>query len=160
MTNQTTLALGGPSTAPASGRNDGPQKWVHEIDIADTAATVTTGGYTVVMNIPADTYFTLEQVEVVTALSLDASSSRVDIGDSADDDEFVSNATTLTAGTNLTLIKVNGSSGNVYTAADTLRLKLTGDKMAGGTANATGKLRFVGTIMSTARNAPMAVVTP
>jgi len=153
MANQTTLAAGG-----TSGVTGGfaPTIWRHEIDIADAAGTVTTGGYTVVINIPADTYFTLEQVEVVEALDLDSGSSdRVDIGDSADDDEFVSNATTLTAGTNLTLLKVNGSSGNVYTASDTIRLKLTGDKLAGGTANATGKLRFVGTIMSTARKAPM-----
>lgn len=156
MANQTTLALGGSSYVIGQ---DVPRKWSHEIDIADAAGTVTTGGYTVVINIPADTKFTLEQVEVVEAISLDASSSRIDIGDSADDDEFVSNATTLTAGTNLTLLKNNGSSGNVYTSADTLRLKLTGDKMAGGTADATGKLRFVGTIMSTARNAPMTTAT-
>lgn len=158
MTNVTSTppALGG--TGEAATKNRSIQLWTHEIDISDWAATVTTGGYIVVLNIPADTYFTLEQVEVVTALSLDASSSRVDIGDSADDDEFVSNATTLTAGTNLTLIKTNGTPGNVFTAADTLRLKLTGDKLAGGTANATGVLRFVGTIASTARNA-MAVAS-
>lgn len=155
MTNVTSSppALGGTGIAGTGAGNIGPKRWVSEINIATYAATVTTGGYIVVMNIPADTYFTLEQVEVVTALSLDASSSRVDIGDSADDDEFVSNATTLTAGTNLTLLKVNGSSGNVYTAADTIRLKLTGDKLAGGTANATGVLRFVGTIMDTSRKA-------
>ena len=155
MTNVTSSppALGGTGIAGTGTGNMGPKRWTSEINIATYAATVTTGGYIVVMNIPADTYFTLEQVEVVTALSLDASASRVDIGDSADDDEFVSNASTLTAGTNLTLIKVNGSSGNVYTAADTIRLKLTGDKLAGGTANATGVLRFVGTLMDTSRKA-------
>jgi hypothetical protein len=158
MANQTTLAKGG-STVPVATQT--LTRWDHEIDIADAAGTVTTGGYTVVLNIPADTYVTLEQVEVVTALDLDSGASdRVDIGDSADDDEWVSNATTLTAGTNLTLLKVNGTPGNVYTAADTIRLKLTGDKLAGGTANATGKLRFVGTIMSTARNAMAATFTP
>lgn len=153
MTNQTTLAKGG--TSGASGEITGVKRWTHEIDIADAATVVTTGGYTVVVNVPVDTYITLEQVEVVTAVSLDASSSRIDIGDSVDDDEFVSNASTLTAGTNLTLLKVNGSYGNVYTTADSIRLKLTGDKLAGGTANATGKLRFVGTIMSALRTAPM-----
>ena len=157
MANILTLAKGGSGQALAT---EQLTRWTHEIDMADLASTVTTGGYAVVVNIPADTYFTLEQVEVVTAISLDASSSRVDIGDSADDDEFVSNATTLTAGTNLTLIKVNGTPGNVFTAADTLRLKLTGDKLAGGTANATGILRFVGTIMSTKRNPIAATFTP
>lgn len=154
MTNQTTLALGG--TSGVHGDLAAVRRWTHEIDISDAAGTVTTGGYTVVINIPADTYFTLEQVEVVTELDLDSGASdRVDIGDSSDDDEWVSNATTLTAGTNLTLLKVNGTPGNVYTAADTVRLKLTGDKMAGGTADATGVLRFVGTIMPTGRNAAM-----
>lgn len=154
MTNVTSSppALGG--TTGVATKNYAPQKWEVEINIATYAATVTTGGYIVAVNIPEDTYFTLEQAEVITACSLDASSSRVDIGDSQDDDEFVSNATTLTAGTNLTLIKVNGSYGNVYTTADTLRVKLTGDKLAGGTANATGKIRLWGWMASGARNNP------
>jgi len=147
MANVTSLALG--STVGVAGETIGIQRWEHEISIAAlvTAGLLTTE-YAVVLNVPADTYLTLEQVEVVDALSLGAGA-RIDIGDSADDDEFVSNATTLTAGTNLTLIKVNGSSGNVYTAADTIRLKVTGGTIA------SGKLRFAGTIMSTARNAPM-----
>lgn len=149
MANVTTLAKG--STSGVAGETIGIKRWTHEIDIADAVtAGLATTEYVVVVNIPADTYFTLEQVEVVTALSLGAGA-RIDIGDSADDDEFVSNASTLTAGTNLTLLKVNGSSGNVYTAADTLRLKVTGGTIA------SGKLRFVGTIMSTERNAPMTV---
>lgn len=158
MANQTTLAKGGSTIAVGT---SAPTRWTHEIDIADAAGTVATGEYTVVINIPADTEFYLKQVEVVTSLSLDSGASgRVDIGDSADDDEFVSNATTLTAGTNLTLLKYDGSSGPVYTSADTLRLKLTGNKLAGGTANATGKLRFVGEIMSTLRNPIAATFTP
>ncbi len=149
MSNVTSLAIGG-STGVTKSENH-LRIWTHEIDIADfVSAGGLTTEYAVVLNIPADTYFTLEQVEVVDALSLGAGA-RIDIGDSADDDEFVSNATTLTAGTNLTLLKVNGSSGNVYTAADTLRLKVTGGTIA------TGKLRFVGTIGSAARNARMTV---
>lgn len=150
MANVTTLASGGTTGVGPIGTVS-PRRWTHEIDIADfVAAGGLTTEYAVVVNIPADTYFTLEQVEVVDALSLGAGA-RIDIGDSADDDEFVSNATTLTAGTNLTLLKVNGSSGNVYTAADTLRLKITGGTIA------SGKLRFAGLIMSTARIAPMTV---
>jgi hypothetical protein len=150
MANVTTLASGSTTGVGPSGTKS-LRVWQHEIDIADfvTAGGLTTE-YAVVVNIPADTYFTLEQVEVVDALSLGAGA-RIDIGDSADDDEFVTNATTLTADTNLTLAKVNGSSGNVYTAADTLRLKITGGTIASGV------LRFVGTMASTARNAAMTV---
>lgn len=155
MTNVTSTPPAKGGTSGIGGEAMGIKRWTNEIDLADWTTTLTTGGYIVVMNIPANTYFTLEQVECVTTVDADATTERLDIGDSADDDEFVSNAATVTAGTDLTLIKVNGSSGNVYTSADTLRLKVTGDKLAGGTANATGIVRFVGTCMSTARNAPM-----
>lgn len=155
MTNVTSSppAVGGTSGV-AVGVNGGPRKWTNEIDIADYADTVTTGGYIVVLNVPADTTYTLDNVECVTAVSLDAATNRVDIGDSADDDEFVSNAATLTAGTNLTLLKTTGSVVGANPSADSIRLKLTGDKLAGGTADASGIIRFVGTIMDCSRNAP------
>jgi len=143
MANVTTKAAGGTSSA---GINGGKFKY-HEIDIAELVTSgLATTEYAVVVNIPADSFFRLHQVEVVTALSLGAGA-RIDIGDSADDDEFVTNASTLTAGTNLTLLKNDGSSGSVYGAADTLRLKVTGGTIA------TGKLRFVYELDSTARNA-------
>lgn len=148
MANVTTLAAGG-STGVAISKGKFKQ---HEIDIADfVSAGGATTNYAVVVNIPADSYFRLHQAEVVTALSL-GGSARIDIGDSADDDEFVSNATTLTAGTNLTLLKNDGSSGSVYGAADTLRLKITGDAVA------TGVIRFVYELDSTARVAPTSFV--
>lgn len=148
MANVTTLAAGSTSGV-AIGKGKFKQ---HEIDIADfVAAGGLTTEYAVVVNIPVDSYFRLHQVEVVTALSLGAGA-RIDIGDSADDDEFVSNATTLTAGTNLTLLKNDGSSGSVYTAADTLRLKITGGTIASGV------LRFVYELDSTARIAPTSFV--
>lgn len=149
MANVTTLAKGG--TVGFSGNGYSPVVVHHEIDIADAvAAGLATTQYIVVANLPADTFFELEQVEVVDTVVL-GGSARIDIGDSADDDEFVSNATTYTAGTNLTLLKNNGSSGNVYTAADSLRLKLTGDAIA----SATGKIRFVWLQADTSRLAPM-----
>lgn len=160
MTSQTSLALGG-SSGVGSSQNRGPTAWFHEIDIADAATVVTTGGYTAVLNIPADTLVTVERFEIVEAVSLDSSTSgRIDLGDSSDDDQFISNLTTFTAGTDGTIVDSRGSPVGAYTAADSIRLKLTGDKLAGGTANATGKVRAVGTIMSTARNAPMETVTP
>ena len=145
MANVTTLAKGGTANTGISSK--APQIVTHEVNIASAVtAGLATTEYVVVTNIPADTYFRLLQVEVVTALSLGAGA-RIDLGDSADDDEFVSNATTLTAGTNLTLLKGDGSSGDVYTAADTLRLKVTGGTIASGV------LRFVWLQADTSRNA-------
>ena len=141
MTNITTTAKGGASTGNTS-VGQAPVIVTHEINIADIAATVTTGGYATIVNIPDNTYFQFLQAECVTTVSLDASSSRVDIGDVADDDQFVSNASTLTAGTVLTIATPTGSPGLVYDTTEAIRLKLTGDKMAGGTANATGIIRF------------------
>lgn len=148
MANVTTFAKGG--SAGSSVGNREIKLMTHELDIADF---VTAGGATTnlfrVVTIPADTYFRLLQVEVVTTVSLGASA-RLDLGDSADDDEFVSNATTYTAGTNLTLLKGDGSSGDVYTAADHISLKVTGLTLG------TGKLRFVWLQGDTQRNAPAA----
>lgn len=153
MTN-TVLSRKGGSTAGPATSNRAPQIVTHEINIADYAAIVTTGGLAQVLYIPADTYFRLLRVEYVTAISLDSGGSgRIDIGDAADDDEFVSNSTTFTAGTDPTLLKGDGSSGDCYTAADAISLKLTGDKLAGGTANATGIVRFVWLQGDVSRNA-------
>lgn len=153
MANITTTAKGG--TANSVAASNPLQLVTHEINIADVAATVTTGGYATIVNVPADTYYEFLQAEVVTTLDLDSSTSdRVDIGDETDDDQFVSNATTLTAGTNLTIATTVGSLGLVYTAGEAVRLKLTGDKLAGGTANATGIIRFVWLQGDTSRKAP------
>jgi hypothetical protein len=147
MANVTTKAAGGTSTVSTGHYGEGLV--FKEFDIATDY--VAQGGltteYAVIANIPADTFFELLQVEVITALALGAGA-RIDLGDSADDDEFVSNASTLTAGTNLTILKTDGSSGAVYTAADTLRLKVTGGTIA------TGKLRFVFRMLDTTRLAP------
>lgn len=146
MSNVTTLAAGG--TSGIAKGAVAPVIVKHEIDIADAvAAGLATTEYVVVTNIPADTYFRLLQAEVVDAVVL-GSGARIDLGDSADPDEFVSNASTLTAGTNLTLIKGDGSSGDVYTAADTLRLTVTGAGIV------SGKIRFVWMMADTTRNAP------
>lgn len=154
MTNVTSTppALGGTSGV-AVGAGPGLRLWTNEINLADHATTLTTGGYIVVYNIPADTWFSVENAEIVTTLDADATTERLDLGDSADDDEWVSNHSTATAGTNLTLIKRDGSAGFVNPSADTLRLKVTGDKLAGGTANATGIIRFCGFMCPMTRNA-------
>lgn len=147
MANVTTLAKGGTANTGISSKT--PQIITHEIDLAAAvAAGLATTQYVVVTNIPADTYFRLLQAEVVQTVSL-GGSARLDLGDSADPDEFVSNATTYTAGTNLTILKGDGSSGDVYTAADTLRLLVTGDAVG----SATGKIRFVWLQGDTSRNA-------
>jgi hypothetical protein len=146
MANVTTLKKGGTSGTVFPER---PVSIVtHEIDIATAvAAGLATTELVTVATIPADTYFKLLQVEVVTALSLGANA-RIDLGDGTDDDEFVSNATTLTAGTNLTITKDSFTAGGTLSAADSLLLKVTGDTLA------SGKLRFVWMQASTERNAP------
>lgn len=147
MANVTTLAMGG-TTNVAVGNSVGSNLMKFEVDIAEAVtAGLATTEYVVVVNIPADTYFQLRQVEVVETLSLGAGA-RIDIGDSVDDDEFVTNATTLTAGTNLTLLKSNLSNGDVTPTAETLRLKVTGGTIA------TGKLRFVFEMDATDRLQP------
>jgi hypothetical protein len=147
MANITTLKSGGSTTHTGGVLH-------HEIDVADFVAA---GGVTTdtceVVTIPADSLFKLWQVEVIDAVVL-GGSARIDIGDTADDDEFVTNATTYTAGTNLTLLKNEGTPGAVYTAANALRVKFTGDGIA------TGKLRFVYELKSTKRNAPAETITP
>jgi hypothetical protein len=151
MTNISTLAAGGTSGSAIG--SVGPRKVTHEINLADLASTVTTGGYAVVASIPAGTYFRLLAAQIVTTLAVDAATQRIDLGDTDDDDEFVSNHSTATAGTYMTLLKGDGSLGDVYTSAKEIRMKLTGDKLAGGTANATGIVRFVWLQMDASRNA-------
>ena len=150
MANVTTLKLGG-ATNVGTGFISGFEYFVHEIDIADAvAAGLATTEYVEVVSLPADTVLDVVQVEVVTSLSLGAGA-RIDLGDSIDDDEFVTNATTLTAGTNLTL----AATRFVYSAADSLRLKVTGGTIA------SGKIRFVFGLLDTSRiEAGTSPVTP
>lgn len=145
MANVTTKAAGGTGTVSAGHYGEG--LFFKEFDIATDF--VAQGGltteYAVLLNIPKDTYFQIFQVEIITSLSLGAGA-RIDLGDSASATSYVNNATTLTAGTDLTL--ASGISGVVYTAADTLRLKITGGTIA------TGKLRVAGRLLDVSRIAP------
>lgn len=137
MTNTT---IGGSAGLVSTGIGQAPRIVKISLDIADVASTVTTGGL-VKYILPADTYFQFLNATARTALSLDsASSGRVDIGDQDDDDQYVTNQTTYTAGTRFTIASGGNthSDGLVVAAADFLAVKLTGDKLAGGTANATG----------------------
>jgi len=132
MANITTLAQGGNDIAAGGAAKQGLRFLKAEFDIADfTAAGGVTTDTATIWNVPADTYFELIQAEVVTAFSLGAGA-RIDIGDESDDDEFVTNATTLTAGTNLTLAKETFTGGKVISAADSLRVKVTGGTIASG----------------------------
>ena len=142
MTNSTAYKIGGTGEPIAAGYEAPVRLLKLELDIADVASTVTTGGYAELMTLPAYAYIRFIGAFSVTALSLDsASSGRVDIGDEDDDDQFVTNQTTYTAG----LVFTRASGGEYHTdgemisaTAGSLRIKLTGDKLAGGTANATG----------------------
>jgi len=127
MANVTTLSAGS-NNSLAIGTSV-PKTYKFEVDIADavTAGLLTTE-YVTVFTFPADTYLEILNIEVTTACSLGAGA-RIDVGDTTDDDEFVTNATTLTAGTNLTL---TADSVKTLVAADEIRLKVTGGTIASG----------------------------
>ncbi len=152
----TNITIGGSAGLVAAGPAQPVRLAKITLDISDVASTVTTGGL-VKYILPANTYFQFLYAEVVTAISLDASASRIDIGDADDDDQYVSNASTLTAGTALTIVTPTHTDGLVTGAADFLAVKLTGDKLAGGTANATGVLRMVVLLGDCTALAPMTV---
>jgi hypothetical protein len=139
MANVTKLAIGGTTNVAFPMTINNIIK--HEIDIAEAvAAGLLTTEKVRITSLPEDTFLTLYQVEVINALSLGAGA-RIDIGDSSSDTLFVNNATTLTAGTNLTI----ATQAKLYTAADNLQLKVTGGTLA------TGRLRFVFGVIDTTR---------
>lgn len=147
MTNVSTLKKGG-STGVGVGANYAPQLVHHEIDIAAAvAAGLATTEYVVIATIPANTWLRMLQVEVVTACSLGAGA-RIDVGDATTATQFVNNATTLTAGTDLTLAAYIGAT-EVYYASNELRMKVTGGTLASGV------IRFAWLQADTGRNARM-----
>lgn len=147
MTNSTTYRFGGDDLVSIG--QDKTAVIGGTFDIANVAATVTTGGYAEILAIPANTFFEILAMENVSAISIDSgSSNRVDLGDGDDDDLYVTNATTATAGydyvmTGASTLSSTAKIFKLYSSAGSIRLKLTGDKLGGGTANATGKIRFV-----------------
>lgn len=148
MSNVSTLKKGG--STGTGGNNYAPVIVHHEIDIAAAvAAGLATTEYVVVATIPANTYFRMLQIECVDSIVL-GSGARVDVGDATTATQFVSNATTLTAGTDLTLANSIGAT-EVYPAASELRLKLTGASLA----STTGKIRFCWLQGDTSRLAKM-----
>lgn len=158
MTNSTAFKIGGSTGTVADGSGQPVRIVKVELDIADVAALVTTGGLATIMTLPANTYFRFLYAESVTAVSLDSGASgRIDIGDDSDDDQYVTNQTTFAAGTIFTI----AAGGNVHTdgevtgAADSVAVKLTGDKLSGGTANATGIIRMVFLLGDATRKAQM-----
>lgn len=101
----------------------------YELDMVDVAAlTFTTADQVLALDLPADTYWELIQAECVTALT---GITRIDIGDEDDDDEMVSNASTVTAGTNFTLTKATHTDGPVVLAASKIYVKVTGTPSTG-----------------------------
>lgn len=142
MANVTNLKKGSGNVLVSSAA---PEVIKHEIDIADAVREgLATTEYVTVLDLPADTYIQIKQIEIVESLSLGAGA-RIDVGDSTDDDEFVTNATTLTAGTNLTL---TADVEKTLTSADEIRLKVTGGTIASGI------IRFVVEAQDLSRVAP------
>lgn len=159
MTNSTAYKIGGTSGIVAGHNHPAVRCVKLELDVADVASTVTTGGYAELLTLPANAFFRFIGAKAITALSLDSSSSgRVDIGDEDDDDQFCTNITTYTADT----VFARASGGEYHSdgemmgaAAGSFRIKLTGDKLAGGTANATGIIQVIFLIGDPGRLAQM-----
>lgn len=145
MTIHTTLAVGGNDVVSVG---DQPLHVVKlELDMADVAANVTsfsTGDSITVLTLPTDTYFELIKAYCRTAL---AGITRVDIGDEAQADEMVSNATTVAAGTYFTIAKATHTDGIITQAASQINVKLTGTP-------STGILEIVALVGSASANTP------
>lgn len=105
-----------------------------ELDMADVAsatelgATFVTGDSVTVLNLPEGTYMELIKAYCRTDLS---GITQIDIGDEADDDENVAAATTLTAGTYLTIAKATHTDGPVVQAASRSDVKIAGTPSTG-----------------------------
>lgn len=155
MTVRTNRAIGQVATGPiglSSDRLPAFQEIHYEIDMANVALDVTAGTFVsadqyVVMSLPKHTCLQSLQAICHTALVL-GSGARIDIGDKTANSAtyYVSNATTLTAGTVLTQA-ITANPMYFYGAADDqLLLKIT------GTGIATGILRLVIVVADFTRN--------
>ena len=146
MATITTLSRGGDTTVPAGQL----QSTVLKLDFVDLIADFTdAGGVTTdsvkIMDIPADTFVEVLAIEVIGASISLGAGARIDVGDTGSATRYVSNASTVTNGTNLTIALIP----YLYTAADTLLVKITGGTIADG-----GGLRFVLRLTDLTRVAP------
>lgn len=148
----TTKVIGGDDIIVGGAQLPGLYLLPFELDLSDPAVRAASSGDQIkLLDVPADTYFKLVQVENATAIAM-GGNEQIDIGDATDDDEFVAAATTLTAGTNHTIAKTtftDSTAGDTVTTASDFLVKLTGDDLTG----ATGTIRFVALVGNTARKA-------
>lgn len=132
MANITSRAKGGTSPVGIASSNLPTFIGKYEEDIAAlVAAGLLTTEYTVLINIPANSKLIIHSLINHTALSMGASPA-ISLGDSSSGTLFVNASTTVTSGSAHTLT-ATATTGKVYTAADTLRLNLTGGTLATGT---------------------------
>lgn len=117
----------------------------HEVNLANlrNITGFATGDQLALLSVPDDTLLLGVVLENATALT---NVTRLDLGDGGDDDRFVSNATTLTIGTNHAIIL---DAPYHYATADTIDLKVTGT-----IASATGKIRIAAILADVSRNEP------
>ena len=124
----------------------------HEIDIASLVANqnIQNADSVEIFAIPANTVLEDFRAQIITNFSLGAGA-RLDLGDGANALAYVNNASTLTADTWLT--QVSASVPVLYSAAGSLRMKVTGGTIA------TGKIRFVAKLADYTRKAPTTTQT-
>lgn len=135
-------------TSPATGLSayvNPPVVVKHEVNLAElrNITGFATGDQIALLSVPEDTLVLALVLENATAVT---NVTRFDLGDGSDDDRFVTNALTFTAGTNHTIVL---DAPYHYTAADTIDLKVTGT-----IASATGTVRIVAVLADASRKAP------
>lgn len=139
MANVTSLATLGTSDGSAGSKT--VPVLTHTVNIADavTAGLLTTE-QVVMINIPAGSIFKFYGLVNQTAIT---GVTRFDLGDSGDDDLYVSNGATFTSGfvytrTGEAAIASTTLTEKLYTSADTIRLKVTGASLASAGGGAVG----------------------
>lgn len=143
----TTARAGSSASQSITYGNSIPSVVHYEIDLADfysNNSTFATGDQISLLGIPEDTMVLGLVLENATALT---NITQLDLGDATDDDRFVAAASTLTAGTNHTIIIA--VLPYHYTADANLALKVTGT-----VASMTGTIRVTAILAEVARKAP------
>lgn len=139
MANVTSLATQGTANGAAGSKS--VPVLTHTVNVADavTAGLLTTE-QVIMINIPAGSIFKFYGLRNQTAIT---GVTRVDLGDAADDDLYVTNGATFTSGfvytrTGESAIAATTLTEKLYTSADTIRLKLTGATLASAGAGTIG----------------------
>lgn len=141
MANYTGSKIGGTGKlSSAFARNGEPVRIL--FDVADAVAkngALASGSTLTLLSIPAHTKVIIDRVYFYTTAELGTAAVEVELGTISNDDEFVASQSTVTAGTEATIVSTMNTVGYTTAAADELRIKLSN---SGGTITS-GKIWIV-----------------